>query len=83
MGVLLNDWSVKKMRQECTKNTSKVHQGMFFLTFEMPRAVQFSIQEDNCILEWLAIPAHHLSSKYATMKALTEYLLEQEVSPVT
>jgi hypothetical protein len=48
----------------------------------MPRTLQFSDLEDSYILEWLAVPANVSSNKYATMKALTAYLREQDVSPV-
>src|SRR3954469_8264863 len=82
----------KKIHQKYTKNTPKIHQKYIKNTsknkpknvpFKMPQTVKFLLLEDSYILEWLAIPANNLPNKYATMKALTEYLREQDVSPIS
>ena len=43
----------------------------------------FTLEEDECILGWLADQDNCRTTKYNTAKALTEYLRDQKVSSAT
>ena len=91
-GDLLNDWSeitwLVGNPPKLPPNSTKLHQ----ITQLPPNSTKhqakmskslFTLEEDECILGWLADQDNCRTTKYNTAKALTEYLRDQKVSSAT